>query len=118
MPLVVIVVTSALKTFDANQEMVARSRGASRPRAFILVTLPQIRFAVVSTALLSFLTSFDEVILALFVSGGANSTLTRNMFMALRDQIDPTIAAISTMMIVVTSVLFALTQVLGRAKNA
>ncbi len=118
MPLVVIVVTSALKTFDANQEMVARSLGASRPRAFILVTLPQIRFAVVSTALLSFLTSFDEVILALFVSGGANSTLTRNMFMALRDQIDPTIAAISTMMIVVTSVLFALTQVLGRAKNA
>ena len=118
MPLVVIVVTSALKTFDANQEMVARSLGASRPRAFILVTLPQIRFAVVSTALLSFLTSFDEVILALFVSGGANSTLTRNMFMALRDQIDPTIAAISTMMIVVTSVLFALTQVLSRARNA
>jgi len=117
-PLVVIVVTSALKTFDANQEMVARSLGASRPRAFILVTLPQIRFAVVSTALLSFLTSFDEVILALFVSGGANSTLTRNMFMALRDQIDPTIAAISTMMIVVTSVLFALTQVLSRARNA
>ena len=118
MPLVVIVVTSALKTFDANQEMVARSLGASRPRAFILVTLPQIRFAVVSAALLSFLTSFDEVILALFVSGGAKSTLTRNMFMALRDQIDPTIAAISTMMIVVTSVLFALTQLLGRAKNA
>jgi putative spermidine/putrescine transport system permease protein len=117
-PLVVIVVTSALKTFDANQEMVARSLGASRPRAFILVTLPQIRFAVVSAALLSFLTSFDEVILALFVSGGANSTLTRNMFMALRDQIDPTIAAISTMMIVVTSALFALTQVLGRARNA
>ena len=104
------VVTSALKSFDMNQEMVARSLGASRPRAFLLVTLPQIRFAVVSGALLSFLTSFDEVILALFVSGGANSTLTRNMFNALRDQIDPTIAAISTIMILVTSMLLAAAQ--------
>lgn len=116
-PLVVIIVTAALKSFDANQEMVARSLGASRARAFLTVTLPQIRFAVVSAALLSFLTSFDEVILALFVSGGANSTLTRNMFMALRDQIDPTIAAISTIMILVTSVLFALSQLFGKARH-
>lgn len=116
-PLVLIVVTSALAQFDANQEMVARSLGASRPRAFLMVTLPQIRFAVISGALLSFLTSFDEVILALFVSGGANSTLTRNMFLALRDQIDPTIAAISTIMIVVTSVLFGLSQLAGKARD-
>ena len=117
LPLVLITVTSALKSFDANQEMVARSLGASRTRAFLLVTLPQIRFAVVTSALLAFLTSFDEVILALFVSGGVNSTLTRNMFMALRDQIDPTIAAISTMMIVVTTVLFALTQMFGKSRG-
>ena len=116
-PLVIMVVTSALKTYDMNQEMVARSLGASRPRAFLLVTLPQIRFAIVTSALLSFLTSFDEVILALFVSGGANSTLTRNMFNALRDQIDPTIAAISTMMVLVTSVLFAASQYFGRAQR-
>ncbi|MCC6869814.1 MAG: ABC transporter permease [Burkholderiales bacterium] len=114
-PLVLIVVTSALAQFDRNQEMVARSLGASRPYAFVTVTLPQIRFAVISGALLSFLTSFDEVIVALFVSGGANSTLTRNMFLALRDQIDPTIAAISTLMIVVTSLLFVLSQVFGRS---
>ena len=113
LPLVILVVTAALKTYDFNQEMVARSLGASRARAFFDVTLPQIRFAVVSSALLAFLTSFDEVILALFVSGGANSTLTRNMFLALRDQIDPTIAAISTLMIVVTSVMLALSQWLG-----
>jgi putative spermidine/putrescine transport system permease protein len=84
------------------------------------VTLPQIRFGVVTGAVLAFLTSFDEVIIALFVSGGPNSTLTRNMFNALRDQIDPTIAAISTMMVVVTSVLLGLAQWLGkgRAGNA
>jgi putative spermidine/putrescine transport system permease protein len=113
-PIVMIVVASALKSFDMNQEMVARSLGASRPRAFLTITLPQIRFAVVSSAVLSFLTSFDEVILALFVSGGANSTLTRQMFLALRDQIDPTIAAISTIMIGVTTLMFVLVQVFGQ----
>ena len=116
-PLVMMIVTSALKGFDLNQEMVARSLGASRVRAFLGVTLPQIRFAVVSGALLAFLTSFDEVVLALFVSGGSNSTLTRNMFLALRDQIDPTIAAISTMMIVLTTVLLALAQTFGRSRD-
>jgi len=116
-PLVIMVVTSALKSYDMSQEMVARSLGASRPRAFLMVTLPQIRFAVISGALLSFLTSFDEVIMAIFVSGGANSTLTRNMFNALRDQIDPTIAAISTMMVLVTSLLFGASQFFGRPKQ-
>jgi putative spermidine/putrescine transport system permease protein len=113
-PLVVLLVTSALESYDMNQEMVARSLGASRPKAFLLVTLPQIRFAVISSAVLAFLTSFDEVVVALFVSGGDNSTLTRAMFNALRDQIDPTIAAISTIMILVTSALLAMTQAFGR----
>jgi putative spermidine/putrescine transport system permease protein len=116
-PLVMMVVTSALKSFDMNQEMVARSLGASRLKAFMLVTLPQIRFAVVTGAVLSFLTSFDEVIVALFVSGGPNSTLTRNMFNALRDQIDPTIAAISTMMVLLTSVLLVVLQWLGKPRG-
>lgn len=117
LPLVVMIVTSALKSFDMNQEMVARSLGASRPRAFLLVTLPQIRFAVFTSALLAFLASFDEVIVALFISGGQNSTLTRNMFLALRDQIDPTIAAISTVLIVGTTLLLALVQLFGRGQR-
>jgi putative spermidine/putrescine transport system permease protein len=115
-PLVMMVVTSALKSYDMNQEMVARSLGASRPKAFFLVTLPQIKFAIVTSAVLSFLTSFDEVVIAMFVSGGDNSTLTRNMFNALRDQIDPTIAAISTVMIVISSLLVLVSQLVGRAK--
>jgi putative spermidine/putrescine transport system permease protein len=115
-PLVLLIVTSALKSYDMNQEMAARSLGASRLRAFLSVTLPQIRFAVVTGAILSFLTSFDEVIVAMFVSGGENSTLTRNMFNALRDQIDPTIAAISTIMILVSSALLALSQLFGKKR--
>jgi len=116
LPLVVLVVTSALKSYDMNQEIAARSLGASRLKAFLLVTLPQIRFAIVTGAVLSFLTSFDEVVIALFVSGGDNSTLTRAMFNALRDQIDPTIAAISTVMILISSLLLALSQILGRKR--
>ena len=113
-PLVVLVVASGLKSYDMNQELAARSLGASRVRAFFTVTLPQIRFSVITAALLAFLTSFDEVIVALFVSGGQNSTLTRSMFLALRDQIDPTIAAISTLLIVFATVMLAFSLLLRK----
>ena len=112
-PLVMIVITSALRNYDLNQERVARSLGATRIKAFFVITLPQIRFSVVTAALLSFLTSFDEVIIAIFVSGGSNATLTKHMFSALRDFIDPTIAAISTIMILVSTTLLLATQFLG-----
>ena len=113
MPLVLIIVMSALKNYDMNQEKVARSLGASRSRAFIEITLPQIKFSVISASLISFLTSFDEIIISLFVAGGDNSTITRSMFLALRDQIDPTIAAISTVLILISSGLLIMTQLLG-----
>ena len=112
-PLVMIVITSALRNYDLNQERVARSLGATRVKAFFVITLPQIKFSVVTAALLSFLTSFDEVIIAIFVSGGSNATLTKHMFSALRDFIDPTIAAISTIMILVSTTLLLATQFLG-----
>jgi putative spermidine/putrescine transport system permease protein len=112
-PLVMIVITAALRTYDLNQERVARSLGATRVKAFFVITLPQIKFSVVTAALLSFLTSFDEVIIAIFVSGGSNATLTKHMFAALRDFIDPTIAAISTIMILVSTALLLATQFLG-----
>jgi putative spermidine/putrescine transport system permease protein len=117
LPLVFLVVKSALDSFDLTQETVARSLGATRLRAFLLVTLPQIRFAVATAAVLAFLTSFDEVVVAMFVSGGDNATLTRAMFDALRDQIDPTIAAISTVMVAVSSLLVLLVQALGRPRR-
>ena len=117
MPLVLIIVLSALRNYDMNQEKVARSLGASRLRAFFEITLPQIKFSIISACLISFLTSFDEVIICLFVSGGDNSTITRAMFLALRDQIDPTIAAISTVLIIISSGLLLLTQLFGDKKD-
>jgi putative spermidine/putrescine transport system permease protein len=71
------------------------------------VTLPQIRVSVLSGALFAFVTSFDEVVIALFISRGEASTLTRKMFTSLRDQISPTIAAISTMLIAISILIAA-----------
>ena len=112
-PLITIIITSALRNYDLDQERVARSLGASRIRAFFVITVPQIKFSIATAALLSFLTSFDEVIISIFVSGGKNATLTKHMFGALRDFIDPTIAAISTIMILVSTALLLITQFLG-----
>lgn len=112
-PLVMIVITAALRSYDLNQELVARSLGANRFTAFMTITLPQIKFSVVTAALLSFLTSFDEVIISIFVSGGVNATLTKHMFAALRDYIDPTIAAISTIMVFLSTLLLLIVQWIG-----
>ena len=113
-PIVMIIITSALRTYDLNQERVAQSLGSSRLRAFFEITLPQLKFSVLTAALLAFLTSFDEVIISIFLSGGGNSTLTKQMFSALRDYIDPTIAAISTLMIVLSTGLMLGLQLTGR----
>jgi putative spermidine/putrescine transport system permease protein len=115
-PLVMIVITSALRNYDLDQERVARSLGATRLKAFFVITLPQIKLSIVIVALLPFLSSFDEVIVAIFVSGGSNATLTRHMFAALRDFIDLTIAAISTIMIVISTTLLLATQFIGSRK--
>ncbi len=117
LPFVLITVSAGLKTYDMNQEMVARSLGASRLKAFLTVTLPQIRFSIISGALLAFITSLDEVVVALFISGGENATLTRRMFNALRDEIDPTIAAISTILIAVSVLALVLAQILGQQRQ-
>ncbi|WP_137388941.1 ABC transporter permease [Rhodoligotrophos defluvii] len=108
LPFVFVVVGAGFQRYDMAQELVARSLGASRLKAFLTVTLPQIRPSVISAALFAFITSFDEVVIALFVSRGPSSTLTRKMFTSLRDQVSPTIAAISTILILVTLLTAAL----------
>ncbi len=115
-PFVLVTTTSGLQQYDLNQERVARSLGASRFTAFRTVTLPQLRSSIIAGALFAFITSLDEVVIALFVSGGTNATLTRRMFTGLRDEVDPTIAAISSMLIVFSIVLLMLAQFLGRKR--
>jgi putative spermidine/putrescine transport system permease protein len=98
LPYVITSVVAGLKSFDPAQEMVARSLGMNRFRSFLAVTLPQIKASVFAGAIFAFISALDETIVALFISGGQYQTLTKRMFTALRDEIDPTIAAISTLL--------------------
>lgn len=109
LPFVLIAVGNGLSSFDMAMHRASRSLGASELTAFLTVTLPQIRISVLSGAVFAFVTSFDEVVVALFVSSGENETLTRRMFANIRDQVDPTVAAISSLlvgMVVLGMVLF------------
>lgn len=103
-PFVLVTMLAGFKRFDMTQEMVARTLGAPRWKAFFQITAPQIMPSIVASALFAFVTSFDEVVIALFVSRGPASTLTRKMFTSLRDQVSPVIAAISTMLIALSLV--------------
>lgn len=114
LPFVVVTVLSALRAFDNRQELVARSLGAPRFSAFMRVTLPQIKASLISGGLFAFIISLDEVVLGLFVAGGENMVITRRMFTALRDSIDPTVAAISTIFIAVSLLTLTLGAIFGK----
>jgi len=114
LPYVITSVIAGLQSFDKTQEMVARSLGMNRLRAFLAVTLPQLKPSVFSVAIFAFIPAIDETIIALFVSGGQYQTLTKRMFTSLRDEIDPTIAAISTLLTAASSLL-VLMATRGRA---
>ncbi len=118
LPYVLISVGADLRTFDRTQEMVACSLGMNRLRAFMTVTLPQIKASVISAMVFVFIQALDETVVALFVSGGSNQTLTRRMFVTLRDEIDPTIAAISTMLTAITLCLVLIVVVSRRSSAA
>ena len=105
-PFVVIIVGAALRTFDIAQEHAAMSLGASRAMAIWRVTLPQIRPSLVSAAFLAFISSFDELVVAMFL-GGSNMTLPKKMFDNIVNEIDPTIAAVSVVQIVLVIVVLA-----------
>lgn len=106
-PFVVITVTATLKNFDMNLVRAAASLGASPFHAFRTVTLPLIAPGVVSGALFAFVFSFDEVVVALFISGPGQKTLPRQMFDGLRDNIDPSILAMSTLLVIISIILMS-----------
>jgi putative spermidine/putrescine transport system permease protein len=103
-PFVVTSVGASLAGFDRRLEMAALSLGATPWGTFRQVTLPLIRPGVVVGALFAFVTSFDELIVSLFLSGSSAVTLPRRMWEDLRYALDPTIAAVSTLTILVTVV--------------
>lgn len=111
-PYVVIVVGAALRTYDENYELAAMSLGASRMKAIWRVTLPQIRPALVSGMFLAFISSFDELVVAMFL-GGSNMTLPKKMFDNILNEIDPTIAAVSVLQVVLVTILLVIVSRFG-----
>jgi putative spermidine/putrescine transport system permease protein len=115
LPYVITSVLVGLRKFDHTQEMVSRSLGMNRLRTFFVVTLPQIRPSVISGLLFAFISAIDETVVALFISGGQYQTLTKRMFTALRDEIDPTIAAISSLLTAISFILVMLVALNARS---
>lgn len=99
LPFVVVNVSATLKGFDETLEWSAMSLGASRFKAYMKVTFPLIRPGIISGALFAFITSFDEVVIAIFISGAYAVTLPKQMWDGIRIHINPTIAAVSTILV-------------------
>ena len=108
LPFVVINVLAILQKMDWRIVDAARSLGATPLRALLMVTLPAIMPGVLAGAIFAFVTSFDEVVVALFLAGTAAVTLPVQMWNGIRFEINPTVAAVSVILIVFTSTVFAL----------
>jgi len=113
-PFVVITVTATLQGYDRNFSRAAASLGATPWFAFRKVMLPLIAPGVISGALFAFATSFDEVVVTLFLASPSQRTLPMQMFGGIRENLDPTIAAAATLMVGASAVLLLLMEWLRR----
>jgi putative spermidine/putrescine transport system permease protein len=115
LPLVVLILVGALRSVDFVPERAARSLGASPLRAFVLITLPVIKPSVLSAALFAFLASFDDVVIALFLSGVSVATLPKRMWDGIILDIEPTLTAVSSLLITLSVILMVVSQLAIRS---
>ncbi len=113
-PFVVIVVTATLTGFDHSLARAGASLGADPVRVFRKVILPLILPGVISGALFAFVTSFDEVVVVVFLAGPEQRTLPKQMFSGIREDISPTITAAASMLIVFAVVMLTTVELLRR----
>ena len=113
-PFVVITVSATLQGFDRNLPRAAAALGARPFYAFRRVTLPVIAPGVAVGALFAFATSFDEVVVTVFLVGPAQRTLPRQMFSGIRENLDPTIVAVATFMMLISVFLLVAVELLRR----
>ncbi|VXB62404.1 ABC transporter permease [Aeromicrobium sp. 9AM] len=104
LPLVLITVTATIETIDPSIELAAANLGASPVRTFLQVTLPVIRPGVIAGALLAFVTSWDELVVSLFLTQPLLHTLPVEMWSSVREQLDPGVAAVSTLLVALSTV--------------
>lgn len=113
-PFVIITVTATLVGFDKSLTRAAANMGANPVTTFFRIQMPLIIPGVVSGALFAFITSFDEVVVVLFLGSAAQKTLPWQMFTGLREQISPTILAAATLMVAISIVLLTVLEMLRR----
>lgn len=114
-PFAVVLITVALSQVDRRIDLAARGFGASVSQRIFTVILPNIRFGILTAAFLCFVLSWEEIGVTLFITSVNAVTLPRMMWMGLRDNIDPAIAAISVVLIlVVVTVILVKTLVAAR----
>lgn len=113
-PFVVITVTATLVGFDHSLIRAAATLGASPQRTFFRIIVPLILPGVISGALFAFITSFDEVVVVLFVGSYEQRTIPWQMFSGIREQISPTILAVATLLVVVSIMLLTSVEMLRR----
>jgi len=104
-PFVLTTVLATLQGFNHNLVRASLSLGVNPLETFFRITLPIIAPGVISGALFAFATSFDEVVVTLFIAGPTQVTLPRQMFTGIRENITPTIAAVATLLIIFTTAL-------------
>ncbi len=109
-PYVVRTVLASLEGVDASVEDAARCLGANPWNAFVKVTLPLIRPGLVAGGLFSFIISFDNVPVTIFLLSVRQTTLPVKIFTAVEHGVDPTVAAVSTLMIIVTALVLVLAE--------
>jgi len=113
-PIVIIIVSATLQNFNPNLERAAQNLGATPRQAFTKIVLPIIRPGIVTGALFAFILSFDEVVIAAFIGGYRSATLPKKMFENVRDEMDPTVAAISTLLVLISVLLLIVVGYLNR----
>jgi putative spermidine/putrescine transport system permease protein len=113
-PFVIITVTATLVGFDKSLTRAAANMGANPVTTFFRVQMPLILPGVISGGLFAFITSFDEVVVVLFVGSAGQKTLPWQMFTGLREQISPTILAVATLLVVISISLLTVVELLRR----
>lgn len=116
-PFVVIAVGANLAVFDARLETAAASLGASRLTTFFTVTLPLILPGILSGALFAFVTSFDEVIVSLFITSPQLKTLPVQIFSSMTRDADPTVAAVGSLIFLATTLIIGLGLIFGMRRR-
>jgi putative spermidine/putrescine transport system permease protein len=117
-PFVVVNVATSLRTIDRNLELAAQSLGADPIRTFRRITLPLILPGVLAGGLFAFITSWDEVVVSIFLTSARFRTLPVEMWEQVRQVVDPTVAAVATTLLVVTTSVLLLALVVRRQTPA